>query len=134
MKKGHRPPTEESHDQDTKSSLSVSGDEQDPNPKRPASTGWFSCQENTSSHRLETSIAGAPEGCDIFGQGISYISPGKDTLIKKGDVSNNTPMTSVQLGKNGVPQEGGASAAESSAGTSRSRNTLCKRDIRWTRI
>lgn len=66
---------------------------------------------------------------ELVGQGLSDLSDGKKTLSKKGHVSNNTSIASVQRGKQKVSQGVGASTAKPNAGTPDSRNNLYKRAI-----
>ena len=62
-----------------------------------------------------TLVSNLKGGNDFVGQGRPKPTPGKNTLYKKGHVSNSASMTSVQQGKQKALPEGHASIAESSA-------------------
>ena len=59
----------------------------------------------------------------------STVEPSKYILFRKEHVSNNTSIVLAEQDERRRPQKAEASTAEQSAGTSRSKNTLYKRDI-----
>ena len=101
-------------------------DRPQPKPSHGQGTESYPSVSDDEFYGLETTLAGAPTENDLIGQGLPKISLGKNTLYKKGHVSNNTSMTSVQQGKQKVPQKGEASTTEPSAGTSDSRDIPSK--------